>query len=73
MQKDFLKKQSGFKKRTLNVSQDSMWTDIVYWQDQQSAEKTMQLAEKSELVTFVGKIDLNSVKMNLTKPILIEE
>jgi hypothetical protein len=74
MQKDFLEKQSGFVKRTLTVSQDSVWTDIVYWQDQQSAEKTMQLAEKSELVLpFMEKIDFNSVKMNLTKPVLIEE
>ena len=74
MQKDFLEKQNGFVKRTLTVSQDSIWTDIVFWQDQQSAEKTMKLAETSELVLpFMEKIDFNSVKMNLTNPIIIEE
>jgi hypothetical protein len=74
MQKDFLEKQSGFIKRNLTVSQDSIWTDLVFWQDQQSAEKTLQLAEKSELVLpFMEKIDFNSVKMNLTTPVIIEE
>lgn len=74
MQKDFFEKQSGFIKRTLTISKDSIWTDVVFWQDQQSFEKTMRLAEKSELVLpFMEKIDFNSVKMNLTTPILIEE
>jgi hypothetical protein len=74
MQKDFLKKQNGFIKRTLTVSADSIWTDIVFWKDQQSAEKTMKLAETSELVLpFMEKIDFNSVKMNLTSPVIIEE
>lgn len=74
MQKDFLEKQNGFVKRTLTVSQDSTWTDIVFWKDQQSAQKTMKLAETSEWVLpFMEKIDFNSVKMNLTSPIIIEE
>lgn len=74
MQKEFLEKQNGFVKRTLTVSADSVWTDIVYWKDQQSAEKTMQLAEKSELaLPFIEKIEFNSVKMNFTTPILTEE
>lgn len=74
MQKDFFEKQSGFIKRTLTISKDSIWTDVVFWQDQQSFEKTMRLAEKSELVLpFMEQIDFNSVKMNLTTPILIEE
>ncbi|WP_194972685.1 hypothetical protein [Aquiflexum lacus] len=50
MQKEFLEKQSGFIKRTLTVSQDNVWTDIVYWRDQQSFETTMKLAETSEPV-----------------------
>lgn len=74
MQKDFLEKQNGFIKRTLTVSEDSIWTDVVFWKDQQSAEKTMKLAETSELVLpFMEKIDFNSVKMNLTTPVIIEE
>jgi hypothetical protein len=74
MQKDFLEKQSGFIKRTLTVSQDSVWTDVIFWQDQQSAEKTMKLAKTSELVLpFMEKIDFNSVKMDLTTPVIIEE
>ena len=68
MQKDFLEKQSGFIKRTLTVSQDSVWTDVVFWQDKKSAEETMKLAETSALVLpFMEKIDVNSVKMNLAR------
>lgn len=74
MQKAFLEKQKGFIKRTLCVSQDSLWTDIVHWQDQQSFENVSGLAEKSELVLpFIEKIDFTSVKMTLAKPILIGE
>lgn len=74
MQKDFLEKQNGFIKRTLTVSQDSIWTDIVFWKDQQSFENTMKLAENSELVLpFMEKIDFNSVKMSLTTPIIVKE
>lgn len=74
MQKDFLEFQNGFIKRTLTFSEDSTWTDIVFWKDQESAEKTMKLAETSELVLpFMEKIDFNSVKMNLTTPIIFEE
>lgn len=74
LEKEFLGKQSGYVKRTLTVFQDSLWTDVVYWQDQQSQENTMKLAETSDLVLpFEEKIDLNSVKMNATTPILIEE
>ena len=74
MQKDFLEKQNGFIKRTLTVSEDSTWTDVVFWNDRESAEKTMKIAETSELVLpFMEKIDFNSVKMNLTTPVIIEE
>jgi hypothetical protein len=74
MQKDFLEKQNGFIKRTLTVSEDSIWTDVVFWKDQQSADKTMKLAETSELVVpFMEKIDFKSVKMSLTTPVIIEE
>jgi hypothetical protein len=74
IQKGFLALQTGFLKRTLTVSQDGTWTDIVYWEDQESAEKAMQMAEQSELVMpFMEKIDFNSVKMNLTTPILSAE
>jgi hypothetical protein len=74
MQKDFLEKQNGFIKRTLTVSEDSVWTDIVFWKNQEGAEKTMKLAETSELVLpFVEKIDFNSVKMSHTTPVIIEE
>jgi hypothetical protein len=74
MQKDFLEKQNGFIKRTLTVSEDSVWTDIVFWKDQHSAQKTMKLAETSELVLpFMEKIDFNSVKVSPTTPVIIEE
>jgi len=74
MQKDFLENQNGFLKRTLTVSEDGIWTDVVFWKDQQSAEKTMKLAETTEVVLpFMEKIDFNSVKMSLTRPVIIEE
>ena len=74
MQKDFLEKQNGFVKRTLTVSEDSIWTDIVFWQDKHNVEEAMKVAETSEYVLpFMEKIDFNSVKMNLTSPIIIEE
>jgi chromatin remodeling complex protein RSC6 len=74
MQKEFLEKQSGFIKRTLTVSQDSIWTDIVFWNDELSQKKTAKLFETSELILpFIEKIDFNSVKMNLTSPVLIQE
>jgi len=74
MQKVFLEKQNGFIKRTLTVSEDSIWTDVVFWKDQENLEKTMKLAETSELVLpFMEKIDFNSVKMSLTTPVIIEE
>lgn len=74
MQKDFLEKQRGFIKRTLTVSEDSIWTDLVLWRNKESHGNAMQLAEKTEaVVPFMEKIDFNSVKMNLTTPVIIEE
>jgi hypothetical protein len=74
MQKDFLEKQNGFIKRTLTVSEDNVWTDLVFWTNKESHGNAMQLAEKTEaVVPFMEKIDFNSVKMNLTTPVIIEE
>jgi hypothetical protein len=70
MQKDFLSVQEGFIKRTLTVSADSIWTDIVSWKDGNCHGNAMKIAEKSEkVVPFMSKIDFNSVKMNLAKPV----
>jgi hypothetical protein len=70
MQKDFLGFQEGFIKRTMTVSADSVWTDIVSWKDGNCHGNAMKIAEKSEkVVPFMSKIDFNSVKMNLTKPV----
>jgi hypothetical protein len=70
MQKDFLSVQEGFIKRTLTVSADSVWTDIVSWKDENSQGNAMKMAEKSEnALPFMQKIDFNSVKMNLAKPV----
>ena len=74
MQTDFLKNQDGFIKRTLTQSGDTLWTDIVYWANKESHSKAMQLAEKTEaVIPFMEKIDFNSVKMNLTNPMLNNE
>ncbi len=74
MQKDFLQQQKGFIKRTLTVSGDTLWTDIVYWENAESHRNAMQIAEKSEkVIPFMEKIDFSSVKMNLTKPMFTNE
>jgi len=74
MQQVFLEKQNGFIARTLTVSEDSVWTDIVQWKDHGSLEKAMQVADKSDVAaSFMEKIDFNSIKMNLTTPVLIEK
>jgi hypothetical protein len=74
MQTDFLKNQKGFIKRTLTVSGDTLWTDIVYWENMESHSQAMQIAEKSTAVApFFEKIDFSSVKMNVTKPMLSNE
>jgi hypothetical protein len=70
MQTDFLSAQTGFVKRTMCVSADGVWTDIVSWTDQNSHENAMKIAETSEKVMpFMSKIDFASVKMNLAKPV----
>jgi type IV pilus biogenesis protein CpaD/CtpE len=74
MENDFLKNQNGFIKRTLTISGDTLWTDIVFWENQESHSKAMQMAEKSEKVMpFMRKIDFNTVKMSLNKPMISNE
>lgn len=73
MQKNFLEKQNGFINRTLCKSADSIWTDLVYWNNQKSFENAMNAVQTSEVaLPFLEKIDLNSVKTNLISPIIIE-
>ena len=74
MQNDFLKRQEGFIKRTLTQLGDTLWTDIVYWTNKESHSHAMKLAEKTEaVIPFMEKIDFNSVKMDLTNPMLNNE
>lgn len=74
MQKDFLAQQKGFIKRTLKNSADTLWTDIVYWENAELQSKAMKLAEKStQIMPFMEKIDFSSVKMTLTKPMFTTE
>ncbi|MFN8437818.1 MAG: hypothetical protein U0V72_09270 [Cytophagales bacterium] len=74
MQNDFLKRQEGFIKRTLTQSGDTLWTDIVYWTNKENHSQAMKLAEKTEaVIPFMEKIDFNSVKMDLTNPMLNNE
>jgi hypothetical protein len=74
MQDSFLVNQAGFIKRTLTNSGDTLWTDIVYWQNEVMQSNAMKLAEKStQVMPFMEKIDFNSVKMTLTKPVFSTE
>jgi hypothetical protein len=69
MQKNFLTQQKGFIKRTLTNSGDTLWTDIVYWENEEVQSNAMKLAEKStQIIPFMEKIDFNSVRMTLAKP-----
>ncbi len=74
MQTDFLAQQKGFIKRTLTNSGDTLWTDIVYWENEELQGNAMKLAEKSsQIIPFMEKIDFSSVKMTLTKPMFTTE
>jgi hypothetical protein len=74
MQDSFLVNQAGFIKRTLTNSGDTLWTDIVYWENEVMQSNAMKLAEKStQIMPFIEKIDFNSVKMALTKPVFSTE
>jgi hypothetical protein len=74
VQRQFLEKQRGFINRTLTVSADSVWTDIVRWQDKHAAEQAMKMAEHSPMVVpFMEKIDFSSVKMTLATPVAAAE
>jgi type IV pilus biogenesis protein CpaD/CtpE len=74
MQRDFLNQQKGFIKRTLTCSGDTLWTDIVYWENAELQSNAMKLAEKStQIMPFMEKIDFSSVKMTLTKPMFTTE
>ncbi len=74
MQKDFLSKQKGFIKRTLSQSGDTLWTDIVYWENEEMHGNALKLAEKTpQIMPFMEKIDFSSVKMTLTKPMFTTE
>jgi hypothetical protein len=65
----FLNKQKGYLSRTLTVGADSVWTDIAFWKDEASQAKAMQESEKAaEAMSFMEKIDFNTVKMTLSKP-----
>jgi hypothetical protein len=74
MQDSFLVNQAGFIKRTLTNSGDTLWTDIVYWENEVMQSNAMKIAEKStQIMPFMEKIDFNSVKMTLTKPVFSTE
>ncbi len=74
MQKDFLTQQKGFIKRILTNSGDTLWTDIVCWENEELQSNAMKLAEKStQIMPFMEKIDFSSVKMTLTKPMFTTE
>ncbi|MCZ8155030.1 MAG: hypothetical protein O9264_02850 [Leptospira sp.] len=73
IQTEFLEKQKGYLKRTLAVSKEKVWTDIVYWENQKSFEDAGKLAEKSEAAQpFMETIDFKTLKFNLLTPVISE-
>lgn len=44
MQEGFLKLQKGFIKRDLVKTADGQWADVVYWENQESADAILQEA-----------------------------
>jgi hypothetical protein len=74
MQQDFLAKQNGFIKRSLTNEGDTLWTDIVYWENVAAQNNAMKLSETAtEIIPFMQSIDFSTVKMKLTTPILTSE
>lgn len=71
LQKGFLAKQTGFIKRELVKKQTGEYLDIVYWDNQENADKASQNAMKSpvcfayfHLMKEVGQSDPNAAVSN---------
>lgn len=48
LQRDFLEHQKGFIRRELLRGSGDQWVDLVYWQDQASADAAMEAANSSQ-------------------------
>lgn len=47
LQVGFLAKQRGFVRRELLRGKDRQWVDVVFWEDQQTADEAMKAAAES--------------------------
>lgn len=61
----FISSLKGFIERIVGVSKEDVWTDIVKWEDMETALLAAEAFPKStEGVEFMGMIDMNSAEMN---------
>jgi len=65
MEKNFIKKQKGFIKRTFAKSENGEWVDVIYWETMDDAMKASEAAMKSPVCApMFGMLDDVSVKMH---------
>jgi hypothetical protein len=61
----YISSSKGFIERSVGVSKEDVWTDIVKWEDMESALHAAEAFSKSaEGVEFMAMIDMNSAEMN---------
>lgn len=64
VQKNFLKKQSGFIERELLKSGDGLWIDILHWNTMEEAQRASEAMLKDPACAeFIKKIDPASITM----------
>lgn len=60
----WVQQQPGFLYRTLTCNEQNEWTDLVFWQDQQTADQAAQAFVKAqETQPLMAAIDKDSVVM----------
>jgi hypothetical protein len=64
VQKNFLKKQSGFIDRELLKAEDGLWVDILHWSTMEEAQRASEAMLKDPACAeFIRKIDPASISM----------
>jgi hypothetical protein len=56
LQRDFLSRQPGFVGRELLRGPDGQWVDLLYWEDQASADAAMRAASASPVCSLYFRL-----------------
>lgn len=63
LQKEFIGKQDGFLKREMLKGSDNLWGDLIYWANDDAAQKASQNAEKSSsCMTYFQLMDTSDTE-----------